>query len=258
MLECPPPDRGRWLWEGGHAAAEGLYTCERNSAVIQTNSNVQGAHTPCRSTWHASVVTFTAYLARLGLPGIEAGLLRGKYVKKHALAIHRSCITDLKPSLRRGWSDQEAAAFLGLSPSFLKWLVARQKLRLSHLPIEGGLFSHEDVGDVRARFLAARRYVLPYSNYMTVPRFLNSSPSVQAASATSVLEALRRTDSLETTTTCPPPRSSKSGGENIYLILSDGYVTDPPSRVERIAGGFTPLGDRTPGEPYRWMDKSAR
>ena len=200
----------------------------------------------------------TGCLRKAGRSTIEAGLLRGKYVKKHALAIHRSCITDLKPSLRRGWSDQEAAAFLGLSPSFLKWLVARQKLRLSHLPIEGGLFSHEDVGDVRARFLAARRYVLPYSNYMTVPRFLNSSPSVQAASATSVLEALRRTDSLETTTTCPPPRSSKSGGENIYLILSDGYVTDPPSRVERIAGGFTPLGDRTPGEPYRWMDKSAR
>ena len=206
----------------------------------------------CHQLWQPDVYE------RLAGPTIEAGLLRGKYVKKHALAIHRSCITDLKPSLRRGWSDQEAAAFLGLSPSFLKWLVARQKLRLSHLPIEGGLFSHEDVGDVRARFLAARRYVLPYSNYMTVPRFLNSSPSVQAASATSVLEALRRTDSLETTTTCPPPRSSKSGGENIYLILSDGYVTDPPSRVERIAGGFTPLGDRTPGEPYRWMDKSAR
>jgi len=186
---------------------------------------------------------------------IEAGLLRGKYVQKHALAIHRSCIADLKPSSRRGWSDEEAAAFLGLSSSFLKWLVARQKLRLSHLPIEGGLFSHEDVSDLRARFRAARRHVLPYSSYMTVPRFLNAAPTVQAASATSVLEALLGTGSLESTTTRPPPRSSKCGGEDIYLILSDGLVTDPLPHDETEARYFTLLGNRASDEVSHWTDR---
>lgn len=182
---------------------------------------------------------------------MDANLLRSSYPRKQLAVLHRTEVARLGPSAREGLDCEDAAAFIGITSTFLGWLVTSRTIQLSHIPMTGGLYSWEDVNAVRSLLRTARGRVLPYHTYMTVPRFLNSSPSVQRSSACKVFRALSAVDTLKTTNELPPPRAPRDSKQNWYLMIVGGSVTDD-SRPPR---SFRPLGNREPEESSDWMER---